>query len=138
MSKFYKSWLFWAILGIIVTIIVTIIVGYPSWKEYFYDSGPIYSSQSDQKLKTVLDDSGITRNLPNYKFYILKPASDLKIDANEYSGSGSYKFSKSFKRKMYVSLLEDILSRNEDQIEYYINKEDKIIFIWSKNQVEKF
>ena len=134
MSKFKNLTLFLTILGIIVAIIVS----YPSWKEYFYDSGPIYSSQSDQKLKTVLDDSGITKNLPNYKFYILKPASDLKIDANKYFGSGSYKFFKSFKRKMYVSLLKDILSRNKDQIEYYINKEDKIVFIWPKNQVEKF
>lgn len=131
MSKFYKSWLFWAILGIIVAIII----GYPSWKDYFYDPGPLHNSQVDQNLKTVLDDSGITKNLPNYKFYILKPASDLKIDANEYFGSGGLKF---FKRKMYVSLLEDILSRNKDQIEYYINKEDKIVFIWPKNQIEKF
>jgi len=131
MSKFYKSWLFWAILSIIVAIII----GYPSWKDYFYDPGPIYSSQIEQNLKTVLEDSGITKNLPNYKFYILKPASDLKIDANTYFGSGGLKFSK---RKMYVSLLEDILLRNKDQIEYYINREDKIVFIWPKNQIEKF
>jgi len=131
MSKFYKSWLFWAILGIIVAILI----GYPSWRDYFYDPGPVYNSQVDQNLKTVLDDSGITKNLPNYKFYILKPASDLKIDANRYFGSGGLKFSK---RKMYVSLLEDILSRNKDQIEYYIDREDKIVFIWPKNQIEKF
>jgi len=134
MAKFYKSWLFWTIL----TIIVAIIIGYPSWKDYFYDPGPVYNSEIDQNLKTVLDDSGITKNIPNYKFYVLKPALDLKIDANRYFSSGSYKFFKSFTIKMYISLLEDILSRNKDQIEYYINKEDKIVFIWPKNQVEKF
>jgi len=131
MSKFYKSWLFWAILGIIITILL----GYPSCRDYFYDPGPIYNSQIDQNLKTVLDDSGITKNLSNYKFYILKPVSDLKIDANRYFGSGGLKF---FKRKMYISLLEDIISRNDNQIEYHINKKDKKVFIWPKNQFEQF
>jgi len=131
MSNYKKLMLFLAILAIIVAIVMS----YHSWKDYFWDPGPLHNSKVDQNLKTVLDDSGITKNLPNYKFYILKPASDLKIDANRYFGSGGLKF---FKRKMYVSLLEDILSRNKDQIEYYINKEDKIVFIWPKNQVEKF
>jgi len=130
MSKSNKLMLFLTILGIIVAIVVS----YPSWKDYFYDSGPIYSSQSDQKLKTVLNVSKITKNLKNYyRFDIIEPALDLKIDANTYFGSGSYKFFKSFKRKMYVSLLEDILSRNEDKIEYYINEDTKVIFIRPKN-----
>lgn len=129
MSKFYKSWLFWAILGIIVAIFVS----YPSWKGYFYDSGPIYYSQSDQKLKTVLNVSKITKNLIDYYKFDIELALDLKIKEGHYTGSGSYKFLKSFKRKMYVSLLEDILLRNEDQIEYYIDEEAKVIFIGPKN-----
>ncbi|GAI78364.1 unnamed protein product, partial [marine sediment metagenome] len=61
-----------------------------------------------------------------YKFDITEPALDLMIDANRYSG------------KSYVSLLEDILSRNDDKIEYRIDEEAKVIFIWPKNQIEKF
>ena len=122
--------LFLTILGIIVAIIVS----YPSWKDYFYDPGPIYSSQSDQKLKTVLNVSKITKNLTKYyEFDITEQALDLMIDANRYSGSGSVKFFKSYKRKTYVSLLEDILSRNEDKIEYDINEDAKVIFIRPKN-----
>ena len=97
--------------------------------------GPIYSSQSDQNLKTVLDDSGIKEKLKNYKFYILKTKLSFKIKEGRYEGSGNLRF---FIEKMYVSLLKEILSRNDDQIEYCINKEDKIVFIWSKNQFEQF
>jgi len=129
MSKFNKITLFLAIFGIIVGIII----GYPSWKDYFYAPGPIYYSQSDQKLKTVLNFSKITKNLKNYYKFDIEPALDLKLKEGHYTGSGSYKFFKSFKRKMYVSLLEDILSRNDDKIEYYINEDTKVIFIRPKN-----
>lgn len=126
MSKSMKRWL--------CAIIIAIILAIPTWYYFLQDiicppepPGPIYFVQSDQKLKTVLDDSGITDNLTKYyEFDITEPALDLMIDANRYSG------------KSYVLLLEDILSRNEDQIKYYINREDKIVFIWPKNQIEKF
>ena len=131
MSKFNKITLFLAIFGIIVGIII----GYPSWKDYFYDPGPIYYSQSDQKLKTVLNVSKITKNLKNYYKFDIEPALDLKIKEGHYTGSGSFKFFKSSKRKMYVSLLKDILSRNEDQVEYYINEDAKVIFIRPKTNL---
>lgn len=118
-------------------IIIVIILAIPTWYYFLQDiicpprppdpPGPIYFVQIDQKLKTVLDDSGITDNLTKYyKFDITEPALELMIDANRYSG------------KSYVSLLEDILSRNEDKIEYRIDGEAKVIFIWPKNQIEKF
>ena len=100
-----------------------------------YVRGPIYFSQSDQTLKTVLDDSGIKEKLKNYKFYILKPELDFKIKEGRYEGSGNLRY---FIEKMYVSLLKEMLSRNDDQIEYSINKEDKIVFVWSKNQLEQY
>ena len=131
MSKFNKITLFLAIFGIIVGIII----GYSSWKDYFYDPGPIYYSQSDQKLKAVLNVSKITKNLKNYYKFDIEPALDLKIKEGHYTGSGSFKFFKSSKRKMYVSLLEDILSRNEEQIEYYINEDAKVIFIRPKTNL---
>jgi len=134
MSKF-KRIISWTVLVTILYFILTFVGAIPGFKNLFYAPGPIHNSQIDQNLKTVLNDSGIIKNLLNYKFYILKPASDLKIDANRYAGSGNLKF---FKKKMYISLLEDILSRNDDQIEYHIDKEDKIIFIWPKNQFEQF
>ena len=127
----------WKII-VVLSIIVTLVISIPALRNLFLAPGPIYYSQSDQKLKTVLNVSKITKNLKNYYKFDIEPALDLKLKEGHYTGSGSYKFFKSFKRKMYVSLLKDILSRNKDQIEYYINKEDKIVFIWPKNQVEKF
>lgn len=134
MSK-SKLALYLAIIGIIATIVI----GFPTWKNYIRDllfaPGPIYYSQSNQSLRTILEISKIKKNLIGYKFYILKPALGMKLDKGRYVGSGNLRF---FRRKMYISLLEDILSRNEDQIEYYINKSDKVVFIWPKNQLEQF
>lgn len=116
-------------------IIIAIILAYPTWHYFLKDilwlPGPIYSVQSDQKLKTVLDVSKITENLTKYyEFDITEPALDLMIDANRYSGSGGLIF---FKRKIYILFLVDILSRNEDKIEYDIKEDAKVIFIRPKN-----
>ena len=54
----------------------------------------------------------------------LKTELSFKINEGRYEGSGSLRF---FIEKMYVSLLKEILSRNDDQIEYCINKEDRIV-----------
>ena len=126
----------YAILQILTGTIPALLRNVPELRPIsIFAPGPIYSSQSDQNLKTVLDDSGIKEKLKNYKFYTLKTELSFKIKEGRYEGSGSLRF---FIEKMYVSLLEEILSRNDDQIEYCINKEDKIVFIWSKNQFEQF
>ena len=139
MSNYKKLMLFLAILAIILQLLTwnfPVISNLPVIRNLpLFVPGPIYSSQSDQTLKTVLNNSKIIEKLTNYKFYILKPELDFKIKEGRYEGSGNLRF---FIEKMYVSLLEEILSRNDDQIEYCINKEDKIFFIWPKNQFEQF
>jgi len=134
MSKF-KRIICGTALVTILLFVLTFIGAIPGLKSLFYAPGPIYYSQSDQNLKTVLNNSNIIESLTNYKFYILKSALGLKLKEGNYRGSRNLKF---FKTKMYISLLEDILSRNDDQIEYHINKKDKKVFIWPKNQFEQF
>jgi len=119
-------------------IIIAIILAYPTWhyflKDKLYVPGPSYYVQIDQKLKTVLDVSKISENLATYyEFDITEPALNLMLKEGIYEGSGSYKFLKNYKRKTYVSLLEEILSLNEDQIEYDIDEEAKVIFIRPKS-----
>ena len=114
---------------------VTLVISIPALRNLFLASGPIYYSQSDQRLKTVFNISKITKNLADYYKFDIEPALDLKIKEGYYTGSSSFKFFKSSKRKMYVSLLKDILSRNEDQIEYYINEDAKVIFIRPKTNL---
>jgi len=124
----------WKII-VVLSIVVTLVISIPALRNLFLASGPIYYSQSDQRLKTVFNVSKITKNLTDYYKFDIEPALDLKIKEGYYTGSGSFKFFKSSKRKMYVSLLKDILSRNEDQIEYYINEDAKVIFIRPKTNL---
>jgi len=124
----------WKII-VFLSIIVSLVISIPALRNLFLAPGPIYYSQSDQKLKTVLNISKITKNLTDYYKFDIEPALDLKIKEGHYTGSGSFKFFKSSKRKMYISLLKDILSRNEDQIEYYINEGTKVIFIRPKTSL---
>lgn len=129
MSKSMKWWL--------CVIIIPIILAYPTWhyflRDKLYVPGPSYYVQIDQKLKTILDVSKISENLAKYyEFDITEPALDLMLKEGIYESSGSFKFIKNYKRKTYVSLLDEILSRNEDKIEYDINEEAKVIFIRPK------
>lgn len=124
------------ILQVLTGTIPAILKNLPELRPFsLFAPGPIYSSQSDQTLNTVLNNSKIIEKLKNYKFYILKPELSFKIKEGRYEGSGNLKY---FIEKMYVSLLEDILSSNDDQIEYCINKEDRVVFIWPKNQFKQF
>ena len=116
------------LIGMLIMILVLTLISITLKESYL--PGAIYFTQSDQKLKTVLRHSGIRENLMrHYEFNITEPALDLMIDANRYSSGSSYKFFKDHTRKMYVSFLEDILSRNKDKFEYDINESTKVIYI---------
>ena len=115
------------LIGTLIVILVLSALTFVILKEC-YLPGAIYFSQSDQKLKTVLDHSGIEKNLTKYyEFEITESALDSMIDAGRYSSGSSYRFIPDYTRRLYVSFLEDILSRNK--IEYDIHESTKVIYI---------
>lgn len=125
-----------AVLGVclaVLGIISNLVLGWPNIRHYFKAPGPVYGVLSNQPLKYVLKTSNVTEKLEDYKFYILKPALMAPITKGDYEGDENYKWRVT---EMYISFLENILSRNE-QLEYHIDKDEKKIFIWPKGHFEK-
>lgn len=109
-----------------------IFFGWPNFSHYFYAPGPVYGLLSDEPLAHVLKASEITEKLQDYRIFVLKPALMTPIKEGDYEGNENYKWRVT---EMYLSLLQNILTRNE-QFEYHIDKDQKKIFIWLKNSFE--
>lgn len=117
---------------------VAVILAYPSWhyfiKDLIYHPGPVFSTPSDS-LRNMLIRSDIKEQLREFQFVVLKPALDVRLDGGRYTGSRNLRF---YKTRMYLKLLEDILSRNRDRLYYHIDEKNKIIIISLRDQVESF
>ena len=105
----------------ILALVCDFVFGWPNIRYYFKAPGPVYGVLSNQALKYVLKNSNITEKLEDYKFYVLKPALMSPITKGDYEGDENYKWCVN---EMYISLLENILSRNE-LFEYHIDKDKK-------------
>ncbi len=115
------------ILGILA-LISDFVFGWPNISHYLKSPGPIYSVQSEELLEVVLDKSHLKKNLGDHTFFIAQPALTSVIRRGRYVGTGDYRWRVN---DMYYSLLENIILKNE-QLEYYIDKAEKTIFIWPK------
>lgn len=121
-----------------IPIIIAIILAYPTWhyfiKDLLYYPGPVFNTPSDS-LQNMLIYSGIKEQLKEFRFIIIKPALNTRLEGGRYAGSRNFRF---FKTSMYIKLLEDILSRNKDRVFYHIDKKNKVIIISLKNSTENF
>jgi hypothetical protein len=121
-----------------IGIIIAAILAYPTWhyliKDWLYCPGPVFNTPSDS-LQNMLISSGIKEHLKEFRFIIIKPALETQLESGRYTGSRNFRF---FKTSMYVKLLEDILSRNNNRVFYHIDRENKIIIISLKNDADNF
>lgn len=122
---------------LLIVILFPIILAYPTWhyflKDKFYLPGPIFSTPDDS-FKNVLKNSNIIEEVHNYKIVVIGPALSMRIKGNRYVGPEGYSFQR---EKLYIGLLKNILEINNEKLGMMMSEDNKSIFIYPKNKIEK-
>jgi len=122
---------------LIICIAFPIILAYPTWhyflKDKFYLPGAIYNTPDDSFMN-VLKNSNIIKEVHNYRIVVIEPVLSTRIKRNRYIGPEGYSFQR---EKIYIGLLKNIIEINSDKLGMIVSEDDKSIFIYPKDKIEK-